>query len=568
MDQEKRVMIAVGLSFVMLIVWRLAFPPPPEAKKPAAVQPVARPTPPVPAAQTKGPAKSPHASSAPRPAALPVVIGGKAEDIVVESDLYRVTFSTQGAVVKSWVLKKYRDAKEEPLDVVNGPACEALGYPMKLSLANHEELADKLNAAIYVATPSGPSLQAPQKIEFTYSDGTVRVKKQFNFGPTYEAHAEVSVFDGHSEEFLPLEVAWSGGFGDHSLPPAIEDAMSQAVYGSPDNLTTVALKKVNENQPIPGPVDIAGLEDKYFAGIFLPGPADQTFRVGRRVWTPADWKGKDTDKPQALFALLGSAQPKPLGFRVFVGPKDRNDLRSVNPRLDSLVSFGFFKWFAEPLFLALLYIHDHVIGNYGWAIVILTVLINLAMFPLKLKSIKSAQEMQRIAPLVKDIQDKYKQYKFNDPRKQRMNQEVMKLYQEHHINPLGGCLPMALQMPFLYGFYRVLDLPIELRHAPWMGWIKDLSAADPYYILPIIMVVSMFIMQKMTPMPSPDPAQQRMMMLMPLFFGFMFMRVASGLALYFLVANLVGIAQQVIINKMIPRPQPLGSAPKARAAKD
>jgi YidC/Oxa1 family membrane protein insertase len=567
MDQEKRVMIAVGLSFLMLIVWRFAFPPPPEPKKPVAVQPVARVVPPVPAAQTKGPAKSPHASAAPRPAGLPVLTGGKAEDVVVESDLYRVTFSTQGAAVKSWVLKKYRDAKDEPLDVVNGPACEALGYPMKLSLANRD-LADKLNAAIYVPTPSGPSLQAPAKIEFTYSDGTVRAKKQFNFGPAYEARVEMSVFDGSSGEFLPLEVAWPGGFGDHSLPPAIEDAFSQVVYGSPDNLTTVALKKVKEDQPIPGPLDIVGLEDKYFAGIILPGPPDQTFRYGRRVWTPADWKGKDSDKPQALFALLGSAQPKPLAFRIFAGPKDRNDLRSVNPPLDSLVNFGFFKWFAEPLFLALHYIHDHVVGNYGWAIVILTVLINLAMFPLKLKSIKSAQEMQRIAPLVKDIQDKYKQYKFNDPRKQRMNQEVMKLYQEHHINPLGGCLPMALQMPFLYGFYRVLDLPIELRHAPWMGWIKDLSAADPLYILPIIMVVTMFILQKMTPVATTDPGQQRMMMLMPLFFGIMFFRFASGLVLYFMVANLVGIAQQVIINKKISPPRPLAVPPKAGAAKD
>jgi len=560
-------MIAVAVSFLVLLLWRIAFPPPPEPKKPVPVQSSAPITPPTPAVQPKSSATSRAAASGTKVPALPVVRGAQAKDLVVESDLYRVTFSSQGAVVKSWVLKKYRDAKEEPLDVVNGPACEALGYPMKLSLTNRE-LADKLNTAIYMPKPSGPSLQAPVKIEFTFSDGTVQVKKQFSFGPTYEVHVETSVFDGQSEKFLPLEVAWPGGFGDYSMPRAIEDALSQAVYGSADNLTTVALKKVNEDQPIPGPLEVGGLEDKYFAGIFLPGSVDQTFRVGRRAWTPADWKGKDSDKPQALFAVLGSEQPKPLDFRLVVAPKARDVLRSVNPPLDTLVNFGFFKWFAEPLFLGLHYIHDHVVGNYGWAIIILTVLINLAMFPLKLKSIKSAQEMQRIAPLVKSIQDKYKQYKFNDPRKQRMNQEVMKIYQEHHINPLGGCLPMALQMPFLYGFYRVLDLPIELRHAPWFGWIKDLSAADPLYILPIIMVVTMFILQKMTPVPSPDPAQQRMMMLMPIFFGIMFFRLASGLVLYFLVANLVGIAQQVIINKFISSPQPLGALPKAGAAKD
>jgi YidC/Oxa1 family membrane protein insertase len=273
--------------------------------------------------------------------------------------------------------------------------------------------------------------------------------------------------------------------------------------------------------------------------------------------------------------MLGSAQPKPLAFRLFVASKATDALRSANPPLETLVDFGFFKWFAKPLFLALVYIHDHWVQNYGWAIVVLTILINLLMFPLKLKSIKSAQEMQRIAPLVKDIQEKYKQYKFNDPRKQRMNQEIMKLYQEHHINPLGGCLPMALQMPFLYAFYRVLDVPIELRHARWIWWIKDLSAPDRFHpwgiplpILPTLMVISMFILQRMTPIATADPAQKRMMVLMPIIFGIMFFKLASGLVLYFLVANLVGIAQQEIINKMIPQPQPPGASPKVVAAKD
>jgi YidC/Oxa1 family membrane protein insertase len=562
MDQEKRVMLAVGLSLVILLVLGpLLFPPKPSTTKPTPAP--ARPGLAQPPA-TAMPAPSPSA-----PAKLPVVAGTKAAEIVVESNLYRVTFSTQGAVVKSWVLKKYRDAKEDPLDVVNGPACEALGYPMSFNLAN-QELASRLNTAVYVPTPSGTSLQAPAKIEFIYSDGKVQAKKQFTFGPTYETRVEMSVIDG--QNFLPVEVAWPGGFGDHTLAPATEDAASLAVYGLPDSLTTVAQKKVKEDQLIPGPLEIAGLEDHYFAGVFLPGSPDQAFRIGRRAWTPADWKGKDSDRPQPLIAMLASAQPKSLAFRLFVAPKDLDLLRSVIPPLDALVDFGFFKWFAKPLFLALLYIYDHWVHNYGWAIVILTVLINLAMFPLKLKSIKSAQEMQRIAPLVKDIQEKYKQYKFNDPRKQRMNQEVMKLYQEHHINPLGGCLPMALQMPFLYAFYSVLGLPIELRHAPWIWWVKDLSAPDRFHpwgiplpILPAIMVITMFILQRMTPMATADPAQQRMMMIMPIVVGIMFFNLASGLVLYFLVANLVGIAQQALINKMVPRPQP--PAPSRKAVK-
>ncbi|HUX10322.1 MAG TPA: membrane protein insertase YidC, partial [Terriglobia bacterium] len=215
------------------------------------------------------------------------------------------------------------------------------------------------------------------------------------------------------------------------------------------------------------------------------------------------------------------------------------------------------------LFLGLRYIYNNWVHNYGWAIVILTIILNMALFPLKLKSIRSAQEMQRIAPLVKSIQDRYKQYKFNDPRKARMNQEVMKLYQEHGINPLGGCLPMLPQLPILYGFYESLETPFEFRHAPWILWIKDLSMPDnshilglPIPILPVIMIVSMFFMQKMTPMATADPNQKRMMMLMPLVFGLMFFRLASGLVLYFLAANMVGIAQQLIINRFITPKQP------------
>jgi YidC/Oxa1 family membrane protein insertase len=553
MNQEKRVLIAFALSFAMLMLWRIVFPPPPPPKKPAPAAP-----------KTQGAVSKPVGTISIKPSApvpLPVLAGGKAEDIVVESDLYRVTFSTRGAVVKSWVLKKYQDEKKDLLDVIDGPACAKLGYPMALHLTD-QALATKLNAAVYVATPSGSLLKPPVNLEFTFSDGKVQSKKRFSFNSGYETQVEVSVFDG--EKYLPTEVVWPGGFGDHSLPPAMEDAASLAVYGAPGNLHTLPQKKVQEDQLIPGPLEVTGMEDRYFAGIFLPDSPDVLFRIGRQAWTPDDWKGKDSEVPKPLFAALGSAQGKTLDFRLFVAPKDYDVLLSEKPPLDSLMDFGWFWFVAKPLFLGLRYIYDHWIPNYGWAIVVLTVLINLCMFPLKLKSIRSAQEMQRIAPLVKSIQEKYKQYKFNDPRKQKMNEEIMKLYKEHGVNPLGGCLPMGLQIPFLYGFYRVLDLPIELRHAPWILWIKDLSAPDTFHplgipvpILPTVMVITMFILQKMTPMATADPAQQRMMMIMPLVFGIMFFKFASGLVLYFLTANLVGIAQQAFINRMTPANQPL-----------
>jgi YidC/Oxa1 family membrane protein insertase len=561
MDHDKRLILAFALSFGMLVLWRVFFvkepPPAPKTSAPAEV----RTTPGQAAAVEKPPA----------PVPLPVVAGSEAKEIVVESDLYRVTFSTQGAVVKSWVLKKYRDEKNNPLDVVNGLACEKLGFPMSVDLAD-EALKNKLNGVIYVPTPAGAALKPPVKLEFIYSDGKTQARKQFAFGGGYEVRAEVSVFDG--QRYLPVEVAWPGGFGDQSLPPAVVDSLSQGVYGTLGDLAKVPQRKMKEDRFIPGPLQLAGLEDRYFVSIFLPESPDQVFRLGRRAWTPADWKGKDADRPNPLMAMLGTPQAKPLAFRLLVAPKDLDVLHSARPPLDSLVDFGWFSFVAKPLFLGLRYIYERWIHNYGWAIVVLTILINLAMFPLKLKSIRSAQEMQRIAPLVKSIQDRYKQYKFNDPRKQRMNQEIMKLYQEHHINPLGSCLPMVLQLPFLYGFYRVLDLSIELRHAPWILWITDLSAPDRFHlfgiplpILPTVMIITMFILQKMTPMTTADPSQQRMMMVMPLVFGIMFYNFASGLVLYWLTGNIVGIAQQAFINRVMPVTNPLPVPRKTAEAK-
>ncbi|MBZ5565232.1 MAG: membrane protein insertase YidC [Acidobacteriia bacterium] len=551
------------------------------AKKPASAPAQTAPTAPAQAAApapaaAKAPAKkSATAKPAPPPAvALPIITGSSAQDMVVENDLYRVTFSTQGALVKSWVLKKFKDEKDQPLDLVDAAASEKLGYPMSLGLAD-ADLQGKLNQALYVATPSGSSLTPPVKLEFTYSDGKVQARKQFTFGTDYVLRGEVSVYDG--QRFLPVEVGWYGGFGDHTLPPLQVTATESAVFQpegadkpKPETLMPSFFGRLlsRESGPppdkmdIPGPLALAGLEDRYFAGIILPGASDEAFRFGRRVWTPPDFKGKEEEKPRPLFATLGSAQAKPLSFRMFVGPKDLDLLKAVNPPLDGLVDFGWFTIFAKPLFMGLRYIHDHWVNNYGWAIAILTIIINMLMFPLKLKQIRSAQEMQRIQPLMKGIQDKYKQYKLNDPRRQKMNQEMMKLYSEHHINPLGGCLPMVVQLPILYGFYRVLELPIELRHAPWIWWIKDLSAPDTFHpfgipvpILPTIMVISMFLLQKMTPMAVADPNQRRMMYLMPIVFGIMFYKLASGLVLYFLIANLVGITQQLYINKRMPLKQ-------------
>ena len=598
LDQEKRVMIAFALSIVMLILYRIYFvkEQPPEPKKAEQVATATH------ATQPGAPATTPPAApaAAPAPVALPVSQGAKPEEIVVENKFYRVTFSTVGAVVRSWVLKGY--PKGEQIDTINPLACKALGFPLSVSLAD-ATLNSQVNQAIYLAKAQGSSVQGgqepaeltgntfspPVNLTFTYSDGKIQVKKQFSFGERYPVKASVSVFDGL--HYLPVEVAWPGGFGDQTLAPSVASLADRAVYETADEakarevtLTPSFFGRFfsggggagsnTSEQDIPGPLVFAGLEDRFFTGVFLPNNPDTKARITREVWTPPDWQGEDKDKPRPLAVRLGSLSAKPLDFRLVVAPKDVDVLKSMNPPLDSLVDFGWFSIIAKPLFISLHYINDHWTHNYGWAIVLLTLIITTAMFPLKLKSLRSAQEMQKVAPIIKGIQDKYKNYKFNDPRKQKMNEEVMKIYKEHGINPLGGCLPMLLQMPVLYGFYRVLDIAIELRHAPWIWWVSDLSAPDRLSImgygipvLVILMTGATYLSTRMTPQPTADPAQQRMMMMMPLFMGFMFLRFASGMVLYWLTSSVVQILQQVFINRRMPRPPALPVPRKPAEAK-
>jgi YidC/Oxa1 family membrane protein insertase len=570
MDNEKRVFIAFALSFLMLVLWRMFFvkTPPPPPKPSGAPQATAQQ-----ATGKKGTAQSaakPAAPKVPAPPQIPVAQGQQAQDIVVENDFYRITFSTQGGVAKSWILKKYDDANGKPLDVVNPEACKQLGYPMSVRTGD-DSLNQKVNQALYVAQPVGTTLKAPATLEFTYSDGHVQVQKKFAFGPGYMVQASVSV--AQDQHYVPVRVAWVGGFGDHSLSPEIEFSSSKVAYEVNNSVETTDLHKIDNELTKSGPLEFAGLEDRYFAGMFFPESTDQVFGAGHTSWKPEKWKEKKL--PNAGYAEMGSSVGQPVKFELFVAPKALDVLETTHPSLTGLVDFGWFSIIAKPLFLGLRYIYDNWVHNYGWAIVILTVALNMALFPLKLKSIRSAQEMQRVAPLVKAIQDRYKQYKFNDPRKARMNQEVMKLYQEHNVNMLGGCLPMLPQLPILYGFYESLETPFAFRHAPWIWWIKDLSMPDPSHImglpipiLPVIMMVSMYFMTKMTPMATADPNQQRMMKIMPLVFGIMFFRLASGLVLYFLAANIVGIGQQLFINRFItPKQPPLvpGKAAEAKA---
>ena len=328
-------------------------------------------------------------------------------------------------------------------------------------------------------------------------------------------------------------------------------------YKLNDKLSLLQYKKLgvsgNQSQPAlqNGPMEYLGIEDQFFTAAFLPDGAELSLWHWTQDHGIVD-DGKPASEPIAEMAA-GTTIAAPLVVRVFVGPKDLKILEKTKPPLAELINFGWTGVIAKPLLWILQTIHTKV-PNYGWCIILLTLVINFAMFPLKMKSWRSMQKMQKVGPEVRQIQDRYKKYSMSDPRKKKMNEEVMAIYSREGINPMGSCLPMLFQMPIWWALWRVLNGAIELRHAPWMFWIHDLSAKDPFYILPIGMAIMMYLMTKMTPQTTTDPAQQKMMALMPLMFGFFFFNLSSGLNLYMFTSNLVGIGQQVYLNRTEPLP--------------
>ena len=551
LSSEKRALLAGVLSLVVIVVWSYFFAPKPKPQPPAA------PT------TTSQPAPTPTGPSAPitvksaTPASPLAKAATDEKTIVIENGLYRVELSNRGAVVRSWVLKKYTDDNKpaRPLDLVHAEAAQKFGWPFSLAM-DDAALEQQVNGALYEVTPAAGPIAAPAEVRFEWSDGRTAVTKRLKFeSGTYVVLVETSVIvDGQARMH---SVAWRGGFGDATVFKAPE--LVQVFYSAAGKFTTVLNKELGvPDQPAQrhrraGSADYGGIEDLYFAAAFVPEKAGTLALTDWRLDRDVVVDGQAAKEPLAEVAAGSSEGAGPLVLRAFVGPKDLDILKAQKPPMGELVQFGWMEFIAAPLFYLLRWIYDYV-PNYGWAIILMTVAINMVLFPLKLKSWRSMQKMQKVAPEVKSIQERYKKYGMRDPRKQQMNQEIMELYKRGGINPVGGCLPMLLQMPIWFGLYRMLTVTIELRHAPWMLWINDLSVKDPYYILPVLMGVTMYVMQKMTPMTATDPAQQKMMTMMPLMFGGMFVifPVSSGLVLYILSSNVVGIAQQWYLNRHVP----------------
>jgi YidC/Oxa1 family membrane protein insertase len=540
LSMELRLLLAFILMGVVLFVtpyfYKTVVPPAKKAVPAAATTVPPAPGAPAPAAETHVPVVS---ESAAAETAAPPVAAQKEEIHTIDTDLFQIAFSNRGGVVKSWLLKKYKEHSGAPLQLVN--TLSHADPPAALYFPTQKPAVD-LNQALYEVHTDADGLA----ISFDYSNGSVVARKSFQFRKSsYLLEVSTEVTAGGNP--LTHQIEWRGGFGDLAVANPAGDQQTLRF-----DVTDAKLVKSGAKAAKDGPVTVtgnysfAGIEDKYFVAAFLP---DRSTAVA--MTTFSDNAPATHDAKEVPFAGAAVSDGPANRFSLYVGPKDIDILRAVNPRLEQVVDFGWLSVLAKPLFLIVHWVADRVVQNYGWSIILVTIALNFVLFPLKITSMKSMKKMQALQPQIAAINDKYKNVGLRDPKKAEQNQEVMELYKKHGVNPMGGCVPMLLQIPFFIAFYKVFSVSVEMRGANWL-WVTDLSQPEtlPIHLLPIIMVASQFVMQKMTPTTTGgDPNQQKMMQFMPLMFGFMFYNLSSGLVLYYLTSNLVGVAQQLFFNR-------------------
>ena len=534
---EKRVILAFVLSLAVVWAFQGLFmptPPPVSPTAPAQEGAPAEPVAPAPAAATAATTTNPTTISAAAPPAASDISAPAAEDVVIDTTLYSATLSNVGGVLKSFKLKAYTDTEGKAIELVDSTSSENLGWPLA-TVSGDAAVDPILSKANFKVQREGT------RIQFEFAGGGLYARKVLDFSQeNYELTLESTLTRDGSK--VPHRVAWQGRFGDQSVDP--DPATTFAVVSTDSEFERIPVGDIE------GVLDrtttIAGVEDRYFLSAFiLPQPA--AVQIAKQDYTGPDGEVVGT------FKVASPVLDNPI--RVYVGPKDEEVLARTDPRLPATVDYGYFEVITRPLLVALLWINNYV-GNFGWAIILLTIAINFLLFPLRLKQQVSMQKMQKLQPQMKTLQDRYKKLKATDPRRAEVQSEMMNLYKQNGVNPLGGCLPLLLQMPLLFAFWNMLSVSIEMRGAPWILWIRDLSQPEKLYItdtvyfplLPILMAVTMIITTKMTPT-TMDPAQAKMMMIMPVMLTFMFLWLQSGVTLYYLTSNVVGIGQQWFIKK-------------------
>ncbi|MBF8250675.1 MAG: yidC [Deltaproteobacteria bacterium] len=528
---EKRAVLAVVLSLLVLLGYQYIFAPkePIVAEKAASISGTQEKT--AEPAGAKTPAlEHPKAEGAMHPS-LPQGEGLAGKDIIVETDTIRAVLNTKSASVKSWTLKRYKDK-------ANGIVSVELVPPGKrqLELVSTENGSQSPDNLIYVSDKE--SLNGAGSITFTAMrpDGT-KVRKTFTFTEnSYKAGLNVSYENTGSSvitERPALSMSMISKVADRG------ELFHEMAFLSGKDLKRIHADKIKDEKAGSGEIEWAYLGDKYFITAVMPTSGGDAEVYSKKV-------GEELFEASLVFRSLQikPGETKVMEYGLYFGPKEVGILKAAGSKLERAIDLGFFDLIAYPMLLSFKWMYE-VIPNYGVVVILLTVLIKILFWPLSQKSYKSMKDMQKVAPLMEQIREKYKD------DKERLNKEVMDLYKRHKVNPLGGCLPMILQIPVFFALYAVVGGAVELRHAPFILWITDLSAKDPYYVTPVIMGATMFIQQKMTPSATADPMQQKVMMLMPVIFTFMFLNFSSGLVLYWLINNVLSIGQQHYVNKYI-----------------
>jgi len=564
------------LFLVVLLGYQYFFkpqqPPPPPPAAQSQSQPPNQPQPTLPAA---GAAVQPQLASAPVPAVSPSVAATVVTTTTVENENYRIVFTNQGAQVKSWVLKKYFDTAGKPLDMVQPQASAYFGLP--LSLFTYEPaLTTQLNQALYQVTATGAQptvtghveVPATSALTFHYAANGLDVVKTFRFDASYVVTVDAEVKRNGAP--VGALIQWPAGLGDMEefLPSSSTrssirtSALSQFDWSLNGKQDSEAVAKISNNATFDLPYSYAAVTDLYFTAAFLPDTPDRATLVTlhNTIDLPSVLSDPNSEKKPAH--VLGLAMGDTSGstrLRLYAGPKAMDLLTSIHATgadgkptgqsLEPLIQYGWLTVIAKPLYLALRFLVEHGVNNWGWSIIIITVIFNLVLLPTRVMMMKSSLKMMRIQPKVEAIKQRYANLKATDPKKAEMNAEMMELYKVEGVNMYGSCLPMLIQMPLFFAYFRLLQNTVELRQAHWY-WLSDLSAPDPLHILPILIIITMFLTQFITPSPGMDANQRRMMaIMMPAVFGFMLWTYASGLSLYWGTGNIINLAIQISINQ-------------------
>ncbi len=542
--ETKKLVLAIALSFVVLVVWQAVFVkkiPPLEQAQEITTERVQQPV------QKILPEQKPSPKEIPVQEDFDATTETREQQIVIETSLFKAVWSNKGAVLKSWRLKEHFDEEGEPLELISGRSVAMDRFPFILS-TDDPDFDYLINNALYSVSDTGLQLHDGQngEIRFEYSqeDGT-RVEKLFTFTDgRYLFDTQIRVWKNGSEIYPRL--IWGPGLGNPS--PSSQGNR----FGNPNGIAVSSAGRVYQRKEASGKYDPlnsnfslvswAAYVDQYFTAMFFPSPQNSSalfIKEDRKI----EIQGEDLPQTISYFFLAVTLPEK-----VYIGPKEFDRLVALGGDAKGVIRFGVFGVISEILFRAMKAVHN-AIPNWGLCIIIITFFVKIIFFPLTYKSMQSMSRMQELAPKIKAIKAKYKKAKKDMDQRRKMNEETMKLYKENKVNPAGGCLPMLIQMPIFFGFFRLLMYSIEFRHSPFIFWITDLSVKDEFYVIPVLMGITQYISQKMTPT-SADPAQQKMMLIMPVMMTFLFMSFSSGLVLYWLTNNVLQIGQQYIMNRI------------------